>query len=101
MKELDHAGQRVAGFCLILAGLFTMDPSASSQLHRLWIPLSMAAGALLLTRAPVAVAIAAAALCLIGMDFGGDWISAIAYPLITLAGLGYLSWRAVHARRNS
>lgn len=84
--NLDQPWQRLAGLAVIFVCLAVYDPNATGVGQRLLVPLLMAAGAWALVQNLAAVALAIVVLGVIHLDLAaGNWIDAIAWPLLTLA----------------
>ena len=91
--NLDRPIQRLLGLAVVLACFAYYDPEADSVLHRLIMPLLMAAGAWALVQNLAAVALAIAVLGVIHLDLRtGDWIDRIAWPALTLAACITFGW---------
>lgn len=87
---------RLLGGALMLLCVLLFAPGAQTDLQRLWLPLLMGVGAMLILNNVLAIVATGALLGLLRLDFSGDWISAIAYPTITavcVAVSGYLLGR--------
>ncbi len=86
---LEHLPQRIAGLLLLLVAMVVYEPGGDQLLHRLLMPVVMAAGAVLLVQNLAAVALGALLLATIHSDMGSpDWIEARAYPaLAVVAGV--------------
>ena len=92
---------RVLGGALMLVCVLLFAPGAHSDLQRLWLPLLMGLGAMLILQNVVAIVATGALLGFLRLDFSGDWISALAYPTIALlcaAVCGFLLGRRFQAR---
>lgn len=92
---------RLAGGALMLLCVLLFAPGAQTDLQRLWLPLLMGVGAMLILRNVVAIAATGALIACLRLDFGGDWISAWAYPAIAIgcaAVCGYLLGRRFQQR---
>ena len=88
----------VIGIGLITISLFALDITNPHPLHQLWLPLCLAAGALLVTAAPLAVALAVCALSAVQIDLSSTyWVERIAYPVLT--GVGGLICLAIGINR--
>jgi len=75
---------------MLLAGavVFVLDNTRAAPLHQLWLPLTLALAAYLMTRALLAVAFATFALAALSTNFSADnWIAAYAYPMVATLGL--------------
>ena len=91
--NLDRPVQRLIGLAVVLVGLAFYDPTATSALQRLVLPLLMAAGAWALVQNLAAVALAVAVLGAIHWDLStGDWIDRIAWPILTLIASLTIGW---------
>ena len=94
----DKLMLRLAGVVTILCGLAFVDINSSTVLHRLVLPLIMAAGAWAVIQNLAAVALVVAVLALIRTDLSIDhWIDSIAYPV--LAGGAVLVLGVIACRR--
>ena len=74
---------RLLGGAIMLLSVLLFAPGAETDLQRLWLPLLMGVGAMLILQNVVAIAATGALIGLLRLDFSGDWISALAYPGIT------------------
>jgi hypothetical protein len=91
--NLDRPVPRLIGLATVLIGLALYDPHAAGAVHRLALPLLMAAGAWALVQNLAAVALAVAVLGMIHLDLAnGDWIDRIAWPILTLAAWVTFTW---------
>ena len=91
--NLDRPVQRLVGLAIVLASLAFYDPSATSVVQRLAVPLLMALGAWALVQNLAAVALAVAVLGVIHLDLAtGDWVDRIAWPILTLAAVATFLW---------
>ncbi|MFK7915767.1 MAG: hypothetical protein AB8B93_17755 [Pseudomonadales bacterium] len=92
---------RLAGGALMLLCVLLFAPGAQTDLQRLWLPLLMGVGAMLILQNVLAIAATGALIGFLRMDFNGDWISALAYPGIAMgcaAVCGYLLGRRFQQR---
>ncbi|MCR9260129.1 MAG: hypothetical protein NXH95_10425 [Pseudomonadaceae bacterium] len=88
MNELSHPWLRIGGVALAAAIVFLLNINDPSPLHQLWLPLSLAVAAYLITQSAMAVAIAAFALATAHSDpEAASWIPSRAYPGIALISL--------------
>ena len=79
----DRLWLRGVGLVVVLACLAIYDATAVTVLHRLVIPLALAAGAWALVQNVAAVAFGCSVLTVIHLDFrASDWISSVAYPAV-------------------
>ncbi len=79
---------RGLGGLMIAAGLWLYDDALPHPLIGLALPALFAAGLLLLLRNLAAVCLGTGLLALTHTDLNGDWMVAIAYPLIAITTLG-------------
>ena len=78
---------RGVGLTLILGSSLIFDTASAAPLHSLWLPLVMVIGATLALQNVLAVALATTALTAIHANLSaGDWVVAVAYPLLALLG---------------
>lgn len=82
------AALRGAGVLIIAVGLWAYDSSLPDVWAGLILPALFAVGALMVLRNLLAICLGAGLLALVRSDLGGDWVSAIAYPLIAALALG-------------
>lgn len=83
---LEHLPWRVAGLVLLGGLVVAYHPEQGDVTNRLLIPIGMAIATWLLVRNVVAVALGAGLLAAIHSAPGsGDWIRAVAYPLLAAA----------------
>ena len=88
MNELTHPWLRIGGVALAAAIVFFLNIEDPRPLHQLWLPLSLAGAAYLITQSAMAVAIAAFALAAAHSDPGAaSWIPSRAYPAVALISL--------------
>lgn len=76
---------RLCGGLLVLGCVLLFDPGAPTLLQRLWLPLAFGAGAAMVLRNVLAIAVTGALLAALRSDLAGDWVTAVAYPIIGLA----------------
>ena len=92
----------MAGVLLMGVAVMLFDPAASTPLHRLVLPLTMAAAAWLMVQNVVAVLLGGVLLAAIHADHTDpDWIIGRAYPALAILGgaaLGYIGLRRFQAR---
>ncbi len=102
MESAPAIQMRMAGLLLIGIAMFTLDGASQTPVHTLWLPMLMAAGAMLALRNVLAVALAVIALAGIRMQPGdANWVTGIAYPLLTTAAgitAVVLLWRRFNKR---
>ena len=93
---------RVAGVVLMGIAVMWFDPLSTSALHRLLVPLLMAAAAWLMVQSAAAVLLGATLLTAIHSDLQSvDWISSRAYPALAIlaaGALGYILWQRFRQR---
>ena len=83
MNELSHPWSRLIGVALAAGIVFIMDTNAASALHKLWLPLALAAAAYLMTRSLMAVAFASLVMSALNMDLSSSaWVPAWGYPIV-------------------
>ena len=79
---LEHLPWRIAGLALL--GVLVVLYQSDQVYNRLVIPVAMALSVWLLVQKVLAVALGAGLLAAIHSDPQGDWIVALAYPLLAL-----------------
>jgi hypothetical protein len=88
---------RIAGVALMGIAVMWFDPLSTSALHRLLVPLLMAAAAWLMVQNAAAVLLGGTLLTAIHTDLQNtDWISSRAYPALAIlaaGALGYILWQ--------
>jgi len=93
---------RIAGVVLMGIAVMWFDPLSSAALHRLVIPVLMAAAAWLMIQNAAAVLLGATLLTAIHTDLQSiDWISSRAYPALAIlaaGALGYILWQRFRMR---
>ncbi|MAT84769.1 MAG: hypothetical protein CMQ43_10455 [Gammaproteobacteria bacterium] len=82
---LENLPWRVAGLVLLGVLVVLYQSDQGDLLNRLVIPVAIALSAWLLVQKVLAVALGAGLLAAIHSDPQGDWIAALAYPLLALA----------------
>ena len=88
MTGLSHPWSRFAGMLIAGAAVFFLDITKAGPVHQLWLPLTLALSAYLVTRALPAVAFAAFALAALSTNIGADdWIASSAYPAVSALSL--------------
>ncbi len=74
---------RVLGLAFVIIGFLYLDPRDSTPTHTLVLPLLLGAGALLITRSPLAVALTGFLLTATNLNFNAqEWVTRWAYPAI-------------------
>jgi len=85
-RLLEHLPSRLAGLFLLLVAMLAYEPDAGGLLHRILIPVAMAAAAAMMVQSLAAVALGAGLLAAIHSDAGSpDWVTGRAYPALALA----------------
>ena len=81
---LEHLPWRIAGLALLGVLVVLYQSDQGDVYNRLVIPVAMALSVWLLVQKVLAVALGAGLLAAIHSDPQGDWIVALAYPLLAL-----------------
>ena len=93
---------RLMGVALCLSVIFVLDTQQVTAVHQLWLPLTLALGAYLMTLSVMAITITVGTLAVLNMDLGASyWVYAIAYPSLgLLCGLitAFILWQRFRLR---
>ncbi|MDH3640863.1 MAG: hypothetical protein OES38_02140 [Gammaproteobacteria bacterium] len=99
---MTHLPGRVAGVVLMGIAVMWFDPLSTSALHRLLVPLLMAAAAWLMVQNAAAVLLGVTLLTTIHTDLqSNNLISSRAYPALAIlaaGALGYILWLRFRSR---